>query len=311
MATTDDLVAWVSQTGFGWKLSPLNPKGIHLGWRGGIGVLLILSWALVSQILGASVHASSTTETVTASASAAQTSQPPISDLPPNGHPSIRTYTDKDGLPQNAIMGLVIDSKGYLWAGSQDGAAYYNGVSWKVVNMPNRTASNYVRAMVVAPDESIWFGTLGGGVSQLKNDIWTTYTVETGSLSSNRVRSIAIDAKADGQYTVWVGTYDKGIMRFDQGKWTPFTLKDCPALKQVIGSLLVSQNSRGQSVLWAGTYGSGLVRFDGQSWQIFDSKNSGLSNDKIHSLLETRSPTGNLGALGCGLNRHFCVALGH
>ncbi|MBI4747396.1 MAG: GAF domain-containing protein [Acidobacteria bacterium] len=307
MATADDHFSRVFQTGFGWRGSPVNPRGIHLGWRGGMVVLLILSGAWILQVLGADGLKSSTTGATPISPSAAQTSLLPLNDLPPNGHPSIRTYTDKDGLPQNAIMGLVIDSKGYLWAGSQDGAAYYNGIAWKVVNMPNRTASNYVRAMEVAPDESIWFGTLGGGVSQLKNGLWTTYTVETGSLSSNRIRSLAIEAKPDSRYAVWVGTYDKGIMRFDQGKWTQFTVKNCPALKQVIGSLVVSQDPQGQQVVWAGTYGSGLVRFDGQSWQVFDSKNSGLSNDKIHSLLETRSPTGNrilwIGTLGGGLVR--------
>lgn len=307
MDTSDDHISRVSHPGSSWKMPPVNSSRIHTGWRGGIGVWLILSLAWFSHVLGGSLPALSAAGPPPPATTGVPRSPLPASDLPPNGHPSIRTYTDKDGLPQNAIMGLVIDAKGYLWAGSQDGAAYYNGVTWKVVNLPNRTASNYVRAMAVAPDASIWFGTLGGGVSQLKDGIWTTYTVENGTLSSNRIRSLAIAPKANGGYAVWVGSYDKGIMRFDQGQWTQFTAKDCPALKQVIGSLVVSQDSTGQSVIWAGTYGSGLVRFDGKTWQIFDSTNSGLSNNKIHSLLETRTPTGNrvmwIGTLGGGLVR--------
>ena len=52
-------------------------------------------------------------------------SSPP--DLAEMGRPAIRVYTDQDGLPQNAITALAFDSNGYLWVGTKDGAAYYNG----------------------------------------------------------------------------------------------------------------------------------------------------------------------------------------
>ena len=41
--------------------------------------------------------------------------------------PALRTYTDADGLPENTIMAITVDDRGYLWVGTQDGAAFYNG----------------------------------------------------------------------------------------------------------------------------------------------------------------------------------------
>ncbi|HNC45619.1 MAG TPA: two-component regulator propeller domain-containing protein, partial [Acidobacteriota bacterium] len=78
----------------------------------------------------------------------------------PETRPAIRCFSDRDGLPQNSVMCLEVDQRGYLWAGTQDGAACFNGRAWTTLNMPNQTASNYVRAILPASDGSIWFGTL-------------------------------------------------------------------------------------------------------------------------------------------------------
>ena len=50
--------------------------------------------------------------------------QPDIADL---GKLALHVFKDKDGLPQNTIRAMAIDSNNYLWVGTQDGAAYYNG----------------------------------------------------------------------------------------------------------------------------------------------------------------------------------------
>lgn len=111
--------------------------------------------------------------------SSANISPQNISDF---GRPATRIYTDKDGLPHTAIMCMEFDKKGYLWVGTQDGAAYYNGNHWDVVNLPNRATSNFVRAILVSADGSICFGTLGGGVLRLKDGNWTVYEKTPGQL---------------------------------------------------------------------------------------------------------------------------------
>src|SRR5436309_457677 len=56
---------------------------------------------------------------------------------------AFRTFTDRDGLPQNSIMAVARDIAGRLWVGTQDGAAFYDGRRWTAVNMPGESGSNY------------------------------------------------------------------------------------------------------------------------------------------------------------------------
>src|SRR5262245_62390875 len=117
-----------------------------------------------------------------------------------SGRVAFTHFTDRNGLPQNAIQAMAFDQKGYLWIGSQDGAAYYNGRAWTVVNMPNRTISNFVRAILVASDDSIWFGRQEGGVSRLQHGNWTTFDEKSG-LPDKRVNALLETVATDGSST--------------------------------------------------------------------------------------------------------------
>src|SRR5215207_5896237 len=94
-------------------------------------------------------------------------SPPDPFDVARYGRPAVRVYTDQNGIPMNAVMALALDTKGYLWVGTQDGAAVYNGRAWRVVDMPDRTRSNFVRALLATSDGALWFGTEGGGLVRL------------------------------------------------------------------------------------------------------------------------------------------------
>ena len=41
--------------------------------------------------------------------------------------PAFHVTTNRDGLPQSAVTVLALDGDGYLWAGTQDGAAGFDG----------------------------------------------------------------------------------------------------------------------------------------------------------------------------------------
>src|SRR3954468_21551608 len=98
-----------------------------------------------------------------------------ITDLVALGRPATRVFTTEQGLPQNTIQAMAFDRRGYLWVGTQDGAARYNGRAWHAVPMPNRTRSNFVGAIFASVDGGVWFGTNGGGVCRLKAGRWTLF----------------------------------------------------------------------------------------------------------------------------------------
>ena len=51
---------------------------------------------------------------------------------------SFRRFTSHDGLPQNTAYALAQDSAGFVYAGTEEGVALYDGRRWKRVPFPPR-----------------------------------------------------------------------------------------------------------------------------------------------------------------------------
>jgi signal transduction histidine kinase/ligand-binding sensor domain-containing protein/DNA-binding response OmpR family regulator/HPt (histidine-containing phosphotransfer) domain-containing protein len=215
--------------------------------------------------------------------------QPPNSALDPanSGRIAFTHFTDRNGLPQNAIQAMAFDKKGYLWIGSQDGAAYYNGRVWTVVNMPNRTISNFVRAILVASDGSIWFGRQEGGVSRLQDGQWTTFDEKSG-LPDKRVNALLETKSADGSSIIWIGT-DRGLTQLRNGELSHAD-SNGPFPSEHITSLIESRNGDGSAVVWVGNE-KGLVRFSNTERKTF-TLSDGLPRDHVICLLATEDPNG-------------------
>jgi signal transduction histidine kinase/ligand-binding sensor domain-containing protein/DNA-binding NarL/FixJ family response regulator len=218
------------------------------------------------------------------------------------GTPPFRVYTDRDGLPQNSAMAIAFDLNGYLWVGTEDGAACYNGRRWNVVNMPNRSISNYIRTILAASDGSIWFGTDGGGLTKLKDGKWVNYDTDSG-LPGNRVWSLLETTTQSGESTLWVGTAN-GLGRLKDNSWTIFN-RESGLPDNRVYSLLETTGQESTRVLWVGT-GGGLARMENGRWTIFKI-DSGLPNNQVLSLLETTAQNGArllwAGTYGGGLAR--------
>ncbi len=79
--------------------------------------------------------------------------------------------------------------------------------------------------ITIAPDNTLWFATKGGGATHYDpgEETWTTYKntwLSNSGLASNNITSIAVSSD-----NVWFGT-DLGLTRFDGSSWTSYTTKD-------------------------------------------------------------------------------------
>ncbi|HKI01044.1 MAG TPA: ATP-binding protein [Thermoanaerobaculia bacterium] len=200
----------------------------------------------------------------------------------PEGHPAFRFFGSEEGLPQITPQAFAVDARGFLWTGTQDGAAVYNGRIWKAVDMPNREESNTIRDILASADGSMWFATTIG-LAHLQNGQWTLFGVNAG-LPSNRILCLA--EERDGSRNVlWVGT-DKGLARWDGSAWSVFDVRATGLPHERITTLLALRTEQGP-VLWAGT-DLGLARRMGGRWTAFPA-GGGLPEARVSALAEGRS----------------------
>jgi signal transduction histidine kinase/ligand-binding sensor domain-containing protein/CheY-like chemotaxis protein len=209
-----------------------------------------------------------------------------LSNIPgiPEGRPSFRFFGSEQGLPQNTPQSFALDARGFLWTGTQDGAAVYNGRSWKTVDMPNREESNSILDILAGADGSMWFATTIG-LARLHDGQWTLFRKDAG-LPSNRILSLA--EERDGSKTVlWAGT-DKGLAQWNGRAWTVLDARAAGLPNERIRSLLALQTDQGP-VLWVGT-GHGIARRQGGRWTIFPANPAGTGppEAEVTTLLATR-----------------------
>jgi ligand-binding sensor domain-containing protein/signal transduction histidine kinase len=195
------------------------------------------------------------------------------------------TYTDKDGLPQNTIRAISTDAQGYLWIGTQDGVARYNGHQWVVTDLPNKHLSNFVNqnAICTASDSNVWFGTRGAGTSVWKNGQWTTYTTDNG-LPDNRVNFILETRSDSGLPEIWIATFGGGIARFSNQNWIKYNMKDGLTDLRIF-SLAETREENNHRVIWAGHLG-GISYFKNDRWYSLPQEHP-LNKQQVYYLLKS------------------------
>lgn len=142
----------------------------------------------------------------------------PAAAAPPPAAPQFVSLSIADGLPSSVAYKTVQDRDGFVWIGTQDGLARYDGVGFQVFRHdpadPASLPSNDVSALLVDRAGRLWCGGEATGLNRLEPDgrsfrHWMHRPNELGTLGSNDLFTIAEDA--DG--VIWVGTYLGGLNR--------------------------------------------------------------------------------------------------
>ena len=87
----------------------------------------------------------------------------------PSGYSS-RLWQVEDGLPHNNVEALAQTRDGYLWVGTQNGLARFDGMRFVVFGTNNLPAlkDSHIRALLRTSDDSLWIGDDSGGLVCLK-----------------------------------------------------------------------------------------------------------------------------------------------
>src|SRR5687768_6676610 len=110
-----------------------------------------------------------------------------------------RTWSTRDGLPQVSARAIAQDSAGFLWIGTQDGLARFDGYGFKIYrndrNDPWSLSDSHVSALAADDDGSLWVATLGGGLVRYDPDLdrfsaWRADPTREDALASDNVSAL-------------------------------------------------------------------------------------------------------------------------
>ena len=195
------------------------------------------------------------------------------------------------GLPNDWVYGLAPGRDGVVWLATEGGLARFEDGAWQnwshaeglgapyeqvrdqiqFTRDPAKESShharqkveqglgqvdvaynpNYIVALLVDDDETVWAGTWGGGLARFDGNSWRNFTMSDG-LPANHV--FMLRRADDGQ--LWVGT-SKGLARFDGERFEVFTTRD-----GLFADNVFSLAADDDDTLWVGSYG-GVARIKG------------------------------------------------
>jgi signal transduction histidine kinase/CheY-like chemotaxis protein/ligand-binding sensor domain-containing protein len=204
-----------------------------------------------------------------------------------------RVFRDQDGLPQNSAQTIAVDAEGRIWAGTQDGAAVYNGRVWRVVDMPSKRITNSVRVILQASNGDLWFG-CDGAVNRLRGDEWTTFTRNDG-VPEGWTRTMLELPGTNGQPEIWIGT-DSGYGRFDGSTWTEAS-RGTPLEGASVRTLYIDDAPGGRSEMRIGTDGKGLWSMEAP-FRGSPVRDESFPAASAFCCVRTRGATGSSGSAG-------------
>jgi len=188
------------------------------------------------------------------------------------------------GLPNDWVYGLAEGRNGEIWLATEGGVARYRDGKWEnwnhprglgapyakvkdniaYKNDPSQSSShhaqqkremglgnvdvaynpNYVVAMEVAPDGTLWAGTWGAGLAHFDGRRWTNYTTAEG-LPGNHVFMLHVDRHR----RLWIGT-NNGLALMKGRKFDVLTVND-----GLFANNVFSMASAADGGYWIGSFG--------------------------------------------------------
>ncbi|MFT3791313.1 MAG: ATP-binding protein [Rudaea sp.] len=173
--------------------------------------------------------------------------------------PYFQVLTVADGLPSSHVYKIVEDGRGFVWIGTRDGLARYDGASFRVWRHdsadPASLASNDVPTVYVDRAGRIWCGG-DDGLSMLDpaaGDRFVHYrhdANDAASLSTNDVWTITSGADD----AIWIGGYGGGVDRLDPATGRIAHLRAQPGGTQGLASdNVIALHFDAGARLWIGT----------------------------------------------------------
>ena len=175
---------------------------------------------------------------------------------------NFKTFTVKDGLPNNYVLSIKEDAEHNLWIGTMNGICSYNGISFKTFSAGSVADQLAVRDISFDAKGRKWLAT-NAGVMILEGNKMTNITKELGDK-----RSVITSILVDKANSVWYGS-SEGLFKILEGREGFRKIKFAKESGFVNNSVTCIKQDRKGSI-WVGTYGDGVYVYNGSGFYRID-----------------------------------------
>jgi signal transduction histidine kinase/ligand-binding sensor domain-containing protein/CheY-like chemotaxis protein len=183
-------------------------------------------------------------------------------------------WTADNGLPASSVCAVAQTKDGFLWIGTSDGLARFDGIEFERFTQADSPALSdpFVLALLSAHDGTLWIGTNSTLVRYVGGRF---ESVSAGTaLSGATVNAIAEDE--DG--TIWIGTDDRGLFTWKNGRLIAWS-KEHETKLQSITALAAG----GNHTLWVGE-AHGLFRLSRNQLTPYTGRSNQLANRGVYGM---------------------------
>lgn len=237
----------------------------------------------------------------------------------------------KQGMPQNSARAILQTSDGYLWIGTEEGLARFDGVRFVVYdsrNTPGVTDKSF-RALYQTSNGWLWAGT-DGGLVRFDGSSWKTFTPSDG-LPGETITALHEDSKK----RLWIGTtvglcflrdtafqvihgragVVSGITSIVEdaagnllvGTSEGLFVEENGVLRErrvlgIEGLQVLAMTRSNDGAVWVGTRDHGLIKIESTGGKQYTRKD-GLSSNRVTSVFCSANGAVWIGTIRAGLNR--------
>ncbi len=180
---------------------------------------------------------------------------------------SFQSWRRDQGLPK-AVRALAQTRDGFVWLGSEDGLARFDGIRFVTYDGQAGWQPSPVHVLLGDRAGALWVGKVNGDLARLQNSRFTTFSTADG-IPAGEILSLL----EDDQGRLWVGTAS-GLAIEQAGKFIAE-----PKLAEIKGKPVTTLFKDGHGAVWIGAKGAGL-------FQLRDGVVSRITALSVESLLQ-------------------------
>jgi signal transduction histidine kinase/ligand-binding sensor domain-containing protein len=163
---------------------------------------------------------------------------------------TFHSWQREQGLPQNFVRALAQTRDGFIWVGSDDGVARFDGLRFVPFGLREGLHSGPVRTMLGDSRGALWIGNAAAGLTRWEDGHFTSVT----NLPSDSILALA----EDNRKGIWIGT-DAGLALWRNGVLQNVSFANDFKDKSV--TALVKDR---EGHIWMAVKGAGIFEYDGE-----------------------------------------------